>query len=80
MLKATVRKTKWGYKGIVQCMNRAKIIWTENAGIERPSKADALEDAIRRKADREITWRGHNPNKSTGNGKNIRFGMSSMRE
>ena len=55
MLKATVRKTKWGYKGIVRCMNGAKILWIENAGIERPSKADALQDAIRRKADREIT-------------------------
>jgi predicted RNA-binding Zn-ribbon protein involved in translation (DUF1610 family) len=66
MLKATVRKTKWGYKGIVQCMNRAKIIWTENAGIERPSRKDALEDAFRRKADREATRKGNNPNKPTG--------------
>ncbi len=59
MLKATVMKTNWGYKGIVRCMDGEKTIWTENAGIERPSKEDALEDAIRRKADREASWKGH---------------------
>ena len=59
MLKATVRKTKWGYKGVVRCMDGDKTLWTENAGIERPSREDALDDALRFKADREATWKGH---------------------
>ena len=59
MPKATVRKTNWGYKGVVRCMDGDKTLWTENAGIEKPSREDALDDALRRKADREATWKGH---------------------
>jgi len=58
MLVATVRKTRWGYKGIVRCMDANRILWTEKAGIDRPSREDALEDALLRKKDREACWSG----------------------
>jgi len=53
MLKVSVKKNKYGYRGIVRCMDGSRILWKEWAGIERPSREDALEDALRLRADRE---------------------------
>ena len=57
MLKVSTRKTKYGYRGYVKCMNDNKVIWSESAGIDRVCREDAMKDAEWLKKDREATWK-----------------------
>ena len=56
MLKAKVRKTKYGYKGYIVCMNGKKRLWSESCGATRVYRKHAEEDAYFLKDDRENTW------------------------
>jgi hypothetical protein len=56
MLKAKVRKTKYGYKGYIVCMNGKKQLWSESFGANRLCREHAEEDAHFLKDDRENTW------------------------
>jgi len=64
MLKASVKKTRYGFRGFIRCVEGNRTRWTEWTGIERLSREDALWDALLRKADREATWKDYNETKT----------------
>jgi len=62
MLETKAKKTKWGYRGYVECWDvnpysqnpdKKFKIWSEKAGPHRLTKEDALEDAIQLKKYRD---------------------------
>ena len=57
MLKAYIRKSKYGYRGHIACYNGKQKLWSERAGIDRVYREDAQEDADRLKKDRLATWK-----------------------